>query len=62
MLSEIVLLLHMKLREDAKHVLLSNQTEEFQMSKEYCFASKLVNVFERLDLEQLQCLKAAGSD
>lgn len=52
----------MKLRKEAREVLNSNATEDFQMSKEYLFGSKLVDVYERLDLERLQYLKATGND
>lgn len=60
-ISEVVLLLHMKLTDEAKQVLHSNKTQEFQSSNEYDFGSKLVDTFDRSDQARLEALKAPGS-
>jgi len=55
LLSEIVLLLKLKKRSEAREVL-KTADDGFLESKEYAFGCKLVNAFENLDIEELKIL------
>jgi len=60
-LSEIVLLLKMKRRDEAKKALESNTTTGFLDSNQYQFGSRLVKASQNLDNDELECLVTQGS-